>query len=282
MQITERQFNVRGMQLAAKCWHDPSLPPLLALHGWLDNAGSFDRLAPWQANYHVIALDFAGHGQSAHRPAHTRYHTLDHVDDVHAVVTQAGWKKFTLVGHSMGAGIASLFAGCFPEMIEKLVLIEGLGPLSGPPEEAPAILRRAVEQWQGYSEEGMRVYSSREEAIRARQTGIMPLGPEAAAILCERGLREVAGGLTWTTDKRLRLHGNIRIDESQVRAFLGAITAPTLLILGENGLVLDAKRLLERIEGMPTLRLERLPGGHHLHVDEGHERVGEVVRGFLS
>jgi pimeloyl-ACP methyl ester carboxylesterase len=279
--IIERIFDVRGMQLAAKCWHDPSKPPLLALHGWLDNAGTYDLLAPLLPDFHIVALDFAGHGLSSHRPAHTRYHTLDHVDDVYAVVRQMGWESFTLMGHSMGAGVASIFAGTFPEMIARQVLIEGIGTFAGEPVDAPALLRRAVEQWDAFTD-GTRVFTNFDAAVTARQTGVGNIGEEAARLLCARGVQAVEGGYTWTTDKRLRLHSTQRLDEEQVQAFVAAMTAPTLLIQAEQGLPFNADRYAERMSKHRNLSVVKLPGGHHLHVDGGAERVGEAVRRFLS
>ena len=52
----EIELPLRHVRLAAKAWGDPSDPPLLALHGWLDNAGSFDALAPLLTGRHVVAL----------------------------------------------------------------------------------------------------------------------------------------------------------------------------------------------------------------------------------
>jgi len=280
-QIIERSFTVRGMNFAAKCWHDPANPPLLALHGWLDNAGSFDLLAPLLSNYHVIALDFAGHGLSAHRPPGTRYHTLDHIDDVYAIVQQLGSEKITLMGHSMGAGVATLFAGTFPERIAKLVLIEGFGTFAGDALEAPALLRRAVEQWAA-QQEGTRIFTSFDDAVKARRTGVGHIGEEAARLLCQRGVQVVEGGYTWTTDKRLRLHSTLRFAEEQVQAFVGAITAPTLLIQAEQGLSFNAARYDERMARHHDLTVVKLPGGHHLHVDGSAERVSEAVNRFLA
>ena len=68
----ELTLDLPHLRLAARAWGDPSLPPLLALHGWLDNAASFDRLAPLLCeHFHIVALDLPGHGRSGHRPAGT-------------------------------------------------------------------------------------------------------------------------------------------------------------------------------------------------------------------
>ncbi|MDQ6647717.1 MAG: alpha/beta hydrolase, partial [Pseudomonadota bacterium] len=118
------------LSLRAQRWGDEALPPLLALHGWLDNAASFARVAPLLAErHHVIALDLSGHGHSDHLPAGASYHYLDYVRDVLAVVETLQLHRFTLLGHSLGAGVSSLVAAAMPERIERLFLIEGLGPL---------------------------------------------------------------------------------------------------------------------------------------------------------
>lgn len=277
----ERSFEFRGMRFAAKCWHDPSKPLLLALHGWLDNAASYDRIAPLLPDYHIVALDFAGHGLSDHRPPHTRYHTLDHIDDVYAVAQQLGRERFVLMGHSMGAGVASLFAGTFPEKIEKLVLIEGIGTYGGEGDKAPEVLRAAIEQWDAY-QDGVRVIPDMASAIKAWQMGLSRLSEAAATLLCARGVKAVEGGYCWATDKRLKLHSTLRLDESQVNGFLRAITAPTLLVLAEHGLPVDQGKYAARLEAHHHLELRKLPGGHHLHLDQSPELVAETIRGFLA
>lgn len=278
----ERRFSVNGRLMAARCWHDSNKPPLLALHGWLDNAATFDLLAPALSDYHVVALDFAGHGYSEHRAKGTRYHILDHVDDVLSVVNQLGWQQFSLLGHSMGAGVASLFASALPERVSKLVMIEGLGPYTGKPEEAVKYLRTALLEWQDF-EEKPRLIPSMAVAVQARMNGLLPVGEQAAQLLCTRGTREVDGGLMWTADKRLRLSSPSRLSEEQVCAFLAAISVPTLLIMAEKTLpFINLADYEKRMAAHPRLTLVRLPGGHHLHVDDNVDGVIMAVQDFLA
>src|SRR5690606_39616279 len=105
---TELSFHVDGLQIAAVEWGEPSGLPVLALHGWLDNCASFDALAPLLQGAHVIALDMAGHGQSAHRPGTSPYNIWDDVAEIFAIADQLGWSRFGLLGHSRGAIIAML------------------------------------------------------------------------------------------------------------------------------------------------------------------------------
>lgn len=281
-QVVERTFQHKGRKIAARCWHDPALPPLLALHGWQDNAATFDRLAPLLSDYHIVAMDFAGHGFSDWRAEGMRYHTLDHVDDVLAVVNQLGWSRFILMGHSMGAGIGSLFAGALPERVSHLAMIDGLGPYAGSAEEAPGILREALLEWQAFAPRDERVFATREMAVTARQRGFTPLSASAAEILCSRSLREVEGGFVWTMDRRIRHHSSLRLTEPQVLAFLKAIGAPVLVIRAAQGFPAHAAIFDARLAALQHLDLQIVPGGHHLHLDESPEAVATIVQQFLK
>lgn len=266
--------------MAARCWHDPSLPPILALHGWLDNAATFDLLAPLLPEYHIVALDFAGHGWSDHRPAGCRYHVLDHLDDVLAVANQLGWSRFSLLGHSMGAGVGALLAAALPERIERVILIDGLGPYTGESQQATQYLRDALLEWQDYRELPAKVMTTFEVAVQARKQGLLPVGEEAARLLCQRGVRAVDGGFVWTTDRRLRLKSPHRFSEEQVRAWLATIQAPTLLIAAEQTLPMLDEAYRQRLTVLPHIQYQRLAGGHHLHLDGQQQTVAKVVRQF--
>lgn len=281
-QVQEREFFVQGRRLAARCWHDPALPVVLALHGWQDNAGSFDRLAPLLPDYHVIALDFAGHGLSDWRASGTRYHSLDHVDDVQAVMAQLGAAPLRLLGHSMGAGIALLLAAALPERVLQLALIDGLGPYASSAEESPQILRTALQEWQAFQERPERVFADKASAIAARQRGFSPLSAAAATRLCERGLKAVAGGFSWTLDRRVKLASPMRYTEAQVMALLAAIQAPVLLLRALQGFPGADAVFAARWAAIKHGEMHALPGGHHLHLDESPEAVAAAVNTFFA
>src|ERR1017187_5202489 len=90
-------------------------PRVLALHGWLDNAASFDRLLEEMSGYHIVAIDFLGHGLSDSLPMGTFYHFIDLVPFLHSVLNALRWKNCIFLGHSMGAAAGCLYAGAFPE-----------------------------------------------------------------------------------------------------------------------------------------------------------------------
>ncbi len=248
---------------------------VLAFHGWMDHAGSFDLLAPELHVEQFKALDFSGHGRSAHRPDGAFYHFADWVSEGFAALRWLHWERAVVLGHSMGAGVACLLAATFPERVERLILIEGLGPLTDPPEKAPELLRTSL-TYRLKTEPP--VYPSKAAAVeRLQKRGISYQGAQA---LAGRVLAEVEGGYSFTVDPRLRLPSRTRLSEPQVLAFMERIEAPTLLILGEQGLKFPEAPLRRRIQAIPDITVEMVPGGHHPHLDEPRA-VAEAINGFL-
>ena len=193
----------------------PPLTRVLALHGWMDNAASFDRLGEQLASHgaEVIAVDFAGHGESPHRAP---YVAVDYALDVVDFVHDMGWDDgagFVLMGHSMGGGIACLAACVLGEHLKSLVLLEGLGLLPRPPSFAPEALRAASEARRSRSRTP-KVYATIEDAVNARiRTSVnspgdqRPMDASSAEAIVNRSLRRCDGGFSFTHDVRFKRMG---------------------------------------------------------------------------
>ena len=268
-------------ELAALQWGDIGAPPLLALHGWLDNAASFARLAPLLAAHRrIIALDLPGHGHSAHlaQGVH-RYNNLDQVDHVLDFADALKFEHFDLLGHSLGAGIASLTAAAAPARIGKLALIEGLGPLADDGAQTLVRWRDAHAQREA-SRRPPRVFASIDAAVAAR-VAAGGLDAREARPIVERNLREAEGGYRWRSDPRLRLITPTRIEEMQLRRVIAGIAAPTLLLLAEPATAYLPPALMDaRAACVADIRVEHLAGPHHLHVRQPLE-CAEQLLGFL-
>lgn len=189
--FTELRIPLRHLTLAAKAWGNPADPPMLAVHGWLDNAATFDRLAPLLDGHHVIAIDLAGHGRSDHRPAASWYAYADYLDEIGAVMSWFGWSSVDMLGHSLGATLLSTFAAMCPQQVRRLLLIEGLGPLTQPAGKTLEQLRRAHSARAAFRHDGLRVFASLDEAVAARRRS-GNLSDQAARCIVERGLKPVA------------------------------------------------------------------------------------------
>ena len=263
----EQRIALPHLALHAQVWGDATLPPLVALHGWLDNAGSFARLAPrLAARYRVIALDLPGHGHSDHLAAGASYHYLDYVQLVLAAADALRLDRYSLLGHSLGAGIAALVAAASPERIERLLLIEGLGPLGDDGSHTLQRFREALAP-RGDNGKPLRIFRDVAQAIAARSMASgLPAGQ--ARPIVERGLVEAGGGWRWRSDPRLTRPSAMRLAEAQVHALLRGIAAPTALLLAQPATsYLPSAPMQARAECVANIAVSHLDGGHHLQLE---------------
>jgi pimeloyl-ACP methyl ester carboxylesterase len=276
----ERTLALPWGTLSALSFGDPSGVPVLGLHGWQDNAATFEGLAPHLEGVHLVALDLPGHGRSSWRPSGMDYGFLSWVVDAFHAADALGWETFGLLGHSMGAGIASLMAGTLPERVDRMVLLEGLGPLSNRAEDAPGQLAEAMLAEARHGSVGERVFESLEDAAERRQAAAGILSDASARTLMTRGTVPVEGGVRWCPDPRIRAASRIRLTEAQTLAFLRQITAPTLLVRALQGWPFERERMADRIECIQHRSRLEVEGGHHVHLD-APERVAAAVRALL-
>ena len=267
---TERRIALPhlALALAAQVWGDDAAPPMLALHGWLDNAGSFALLAPLLAQrFHVIALDLPGHGHSDHLAPGAQYHYLDYVRVVLETTDALQLDRYTLLGHSMGAGIAALVAAAAPQRIERLRLIEGLGPLG---DDGSQTLKRFREAFasRADSTKPLRVFRDIEQAVNARVI-VSGLAADLARPIVMRALIETDGGWQWRSDPRLTHKSAVRQAESQIHTILRGIEAPAALLLAKpTTAYLPTAPMQARADCVANMVVSHLDGGHHLHLEQ--------------
>ncbi|MCP5334396.1 MAG: alpha/beta hydrolase [Oceanospirillaceae bacterium] len=279
--MAEKNFevSVRGMQLRGIRFGQGK--PLLALHGWLDNAASFSKLAPLLTGYEVFAVDLPGHGLSDHLPAQQHYHVWQGTEDVELLADALGLTEFALMGHSMGAAIATLYAAVFPQRISHLVLLDALGPLTHEPVQAVDNMRDAILQMKAIKPE-QRVLPAAESFISTRLQGPLALQQEAAELIVGRAIQAVPGGFCWRSDKRLKNPSLLRLSNEQLQAFLQAIRAPVLGLFASDGIYTR-----EFIDGrwqhlQANKELHWLIGGHHFHLQGDVADVARRVLAFLG
>lgn len=310
---------LRHIELAARAWGNAEDPPMLAVHGWLDNAGSFDHLAPLLEGHYLVAIDLAGHGRSGHRPPGTWYPYVDFLDEIGEVIDRLGWQQADLLGHSLGATLVSVFAAICPERVRRLLLIEGLGPLASPAEQSLEQLRRSHRARAAYKPDKLRIFKGMDEAIEARRK-VSALSEEAARCIVARGVKELSAGspdddgdagmadagalgtdmrdegvdadgspeqdpslqrFSWSSDPALTLPSPTRLTEEQLASILPAIAAPTLLILAEPAAPYLKREIMDaRIARVSGIEVVPLSGTHHLHL-ETPQQVADPIRDFL-
>lgn len=278
--MIEHQVRLAGVNCAV-CEFNPSAAiTVIALHGWLDNLASFEPLIPYLSHLRVLAFDFPGHGHSEHIGEGSSYHFVDGIYLIDDLAAHFGLEHLNLLGHSMGGSVASLYAAAQPARVNKLAMIEALGPLTSKAEEAPVLLRKAIEQRRTLREKRKPVYASFEEALAARSEA-SAIAPELIMPIVERALVAVEHGLTWRADARLRIASAMRLSEELLLSLLEKIEASTLIIEADAGLFGSSRLMQARKAHISRLQLEQLPGGHHLHM-ENPQKIGEIIDKFFT
>jgi pimeloyl-ACP methyl ester carboxylesterase len=265
-------------QLAVRTHGPADAIPIIALHGWRDNAATFEKLGPLLPSLRIVAIDMPGHGLSSWRDADGEYYIWSYLEEVLAVADALGLQRFSLLGHSMGGAIAALLAGLLPGRVDKLALLDAVGPLATAPEEAPGQLQRALEQAKASNRRHH--YSSFEAAVAARAA--KGLGMEAATLLGRRGIAQDEKGWYWTLDPRLSRANQLSLTEAHTEVLLRRIECPVLLIAAPDYWPDRREWFERRCAYFRTLRRVDLPGHHHQHLEGQVPEVAALLRDFFT
>jgi pimeloyl-ACP methyl ester carboxylesterase len=266
-----------GLRLHHLDWGTAGRHPLVLLHGIRLHAwvwGDFCRR--FRGDYHVLTLDQRGHGDSAWAPG-THYHLHDYYEDLQAVLEERGLQGITLIGHSLGARVALLYAHLHPQRVRRLVLVDmGAGLPAG---VAGRDFSRITETPPPQD------FASHAEATTYLR-GILRIGPrELIEESVVHGMRELPDGrFTWKYDPVLSGPPQPRPGAREWDLWEAArgIDCPTLLLHGEYSKVVTPDIVSRMEQEMADLRTERVErAGHALFTDQPLTFAASVAR-FLA
>uniref|UniRef100_A0A3P9PMW7 Serine hydrolase like n=1 Tax=Poecilia reticulata TaxID=8081 RepID=A0A3P9PMW7_POERE len=271
--VTELCVPVPWGEIRGKVWGPDHGRPVLCLHGWADNCGTFNKLLPLlPKDFRYFAVDLAGHGCSSHRPPGVLYAFPSYVMDVRRVVDALQLSKFSIIGHSMGDAL-------YPEMVDALVLLDSYGFLPTDPVFSPTLQR--LSQLNSYKVENKktRVYTY-EKAVERLLAGNPSLTEESAKILLERGLVKVEGGVLFSRDFRINLTNVVRISLEQSLGLQSSIQAS---VLGPTCEFILPDCFCQESCHVSVFQntVVQVPGDHHVHLNNP-EVVAPLVSEFLQ
>ena len=205
---TSRVYFSQRLRLHYVDWGNPEAPPLLLVHGGRDHCRNWDCVADaLRDEYHIIAPDLRGHGDSAWS-ASGHYTMASYIHDLAQLIHQQELAPVSIVAHSLGGNIASRYAGIYPEAVHRLVVIEGIGPPPRLPgaKPRPTIdqrMRDWIDESRSLSGRLPRRYGSIEDALRRMQEENPHLSAEQARHLSSTALTRmrmarIAGSSTIT------------------------------------------------------------------------------------
>ena len=181
------------------------------MHGWLDNANTFDLIVPFlPEDARFLSLDLPGHGNSDHFPPGFIYDPRSYMGAVKKAMTVLGWKRFILLGHSMGVVVGILYTSVFPDDVEAFLSIDIIKPWSSAPEKYPAKFNKYFNQYfdlEVKANQKPLVYSEQDLIVKTME-GSKSLDERGARIILSRGAKktEDGEGLILKRDLRAKAH----------------------------------------------------------------------------
>jgi len=265
-----RYYTSQRLKLHYLVWGDETKPPLILIHGTRDHARSWDRTAQALTDrYCVYVPDLRGHGDSDWAIG-GNYSIIDYALDIHALGEAIGRAPYTIIGHSLGGGVALEYAGTFPEKVSRLITVEGLGGLGwsdGVRRPAHRRMRDWVESMRGLEARQLRVYPSLEEATERMVEANRHLTPELARHLTETGVRESDGGYIWKFDNFTRAGSPFEFNMEDARDLWNQIRCPILILWGTESWGKRFKTLdLSPFHDYRTVVVDQ--AGHWVHHDQ--------------
>uniref|UniRef100_A0A3Q1EGD0 Serine hydrolase like n=1 Tax=Acanthochromis polyacanthus TaxID=80966 RepID=A0A3Q1EGD0_9TELE len=290
--VSELSVLVPWGEIRGKAWGPDHGHPVLCLHGWADNCGSFNTLIPLlPTECRYVAVDMPGHGLSSHRPPGVFYSFPAYVADVRRVVDDLGWTKFSIIGHSMGSNIAAMFSALFPEVVDGLVLLDFPGFFPTVMSDIPKIMKQGIEemlQFDKGKKDNQRVYTY-EKAAERLSTANPTLTEASVRTLLERGLTQTEGGFVFSRDLRVNFKNIVRTTLEQGLEMQSRIQAAVLVVLADKGFVAGLSKtnehklitqLLQDYRGR-NHSVVTVPGDHHVHLNNP-EAVAPLISDFLQ
>ncbi|WP_308925048.1 alpha/beta hydrolase [Janthinobacterium sp. J1-1] len=291
MKLSRSEFiNIRGARVHVRHWGRDDAPILFMVHGWMDVAASFqfvvDELA---GDWHVIAPDWRGFGQSDYTQSDT-YWFPDYLADLDAMLLHYSPEApVHLLGHSMGANVAGLYAGVRPERIASFINLEGFGMMATRPEQAPGRYAKWLDELR--EPPLMRSYPSQKAVAERLQKTNPRLNDERAAFLAEHwSVQNEAGEWDIMGDPRHKRVNPMLYQVEEVMACWRRITAPVLWVEADDtnmwqwmGPKEEARIEIDRRLGfLKDVRCKLMEdAGHMLHHDQPRA-LARMVEEFLA
>jgi pimeloyl-ACP methyl ester carboxylesterase len=283
---TSNIFISQRLRLHYVDWGNPDAPPLILQHGGRDHCRSWDWVAQQlRHDWHVIAPDLRGHGDSAWSPD-GNYTSDAFTYDFAQLVHTLGYDQVTIVAHSLGGNIATRFTGLYPEKVRKFANIEGLGPTPRLLTERNAIpygtrMREWIENRRKAAGRMPRRYPSLEAAYtRMKEENSFLTDEQARHLTIHGASRNEDGTWSWKFDNYLNVWPPAETQQAEVETLWQAITCPMLLFYGGKSFAVNPEKD-GRMAHFNTARvIEYADAGHWLHHDEFDRFMGDL-RGFL-
>jgi pimeloyl-ACP methyl ester carboxylesterase len=268
-------------------WGNKDAPPMLLVHGGRDHCRNWDWVAErFSADYHIIAPDLRGHGDSAWMVGGNYLH-LDYVYDIAQLIHQTAIAPVTIISHSMGAAVSLTYTGLYPDSVAGLVAIEGMGlsPERRQKRDALPFAEQITDWVDGMRKTSGRTprrYPSLQEAFERMHQENPHLSAEQARHLTIHGSNQNEDGTySWKFDNYIRSRAPLQLSGAETAQLHQQIACPTLLVRGTESWASDPLKD-GRAANIADVRVENIEqAGHWVHHDQ-LDKFCQITRDFLN
>lgn len=296
LQVEEVRIKFPWGDIAGKWWGNQKVRPILALHGWQDNAGTFDALAPLlPPHIGILALDLPGHGLSSRIPNSMFYSTIDAVLLINLIKKEYNWDKVSLMGHSMSSILGFVYCSLFPDDVDMMIGIDALKPQIPKAGSLIPRMRRGLDGFMVANERNSANLEppsyNYDELVQRLSDGTQgSITKDACGMLLKRAITKSSKypeKYFFHRDNRLKTFNFATFSPDQVLEMVDRIkSVPYLFIKASKSPIWEEKKYYEEAkEAMlrtnDKMEFHTVEGTHHVHLTDP-EKVSDIISEFIN
>ncbi|MET0503198.1 MAG: alpha/beta hydrolase [Candidatus Binatia bacterium] len=288
LEARDKFIDVLGLGIHCLEWGEPRGAPWVLVHGFLDQASSWRPFVrslqkKTRQDFWIVAPDCRGHGDSDWVGRGGYYHFPDYVLDLDCIIHALGVERVNLIGHSMGGTISLLYAGTFPQKTQKLVLIEGIGPLGMNFSDAPPRMEKWITELHDRGRNHFRQYTGVAAGANQLQQTNPRLSREQALDLAHAGMKQnPEGKWVWKFDPLHRTAAPQPFYSAQAIEFLRRIECPVLIVDGKQSRHSRRPDKQQRLAVVQNKQFTEIDDAGHMVHQDNPDGLADVVLQFLD
>lgn len=295
VQVEEVEIPVPWGHVAGRWWGPRVKQPILAIHGWQDNAGTWDNLIQLLPNTtSVLCIDLPGHGNSSHFPPGMHYYIFwDGVSLIRRLVKHYGWTKINLMGHSLGGALSFVYAAAYPDEVDRIISIDIASPAVRDPKIMVKTTGSSIDKFLEYenlSEDKIPCYEYEEMIDVVFDAYKGDISRDNCKVLMKRGMSPAPAhlkkdGYYFKRDARLKVAGLAMMSIETAMAYACKIKCKILNIRavpGQKWERLDYyMSVIEKLKETADVQYHEVEGTHHVHL-ETPQNVQGLIEAFIE
>lgn len=293
--VEEVEISVPWGHVAGRWWGPRNKQPMIAIHGWQDNAGTWDNLIPLlPANTSVLCIDLPGHGLSSHYPKGMLYYIFwDGISLLRRIVKHFKWEKISLMGHSLGGALSFMYAATYPDEVDRIICIDIASPAVRAPEHMVKNTAGMIDknlEYENLPEEKIPCYSYDEMIDIVCDAYKGSVSRENCKVLMKRGMAATPAhikkkGYYFKRDPRLKVAGLAMMSIETALEYASKLKCKVLNIRalpGQQWERLDYYLdVIEKLKIKADVTYVEVEGTHHVHLN-CPQNIISIVEDFLE